>query len=67
MSRPYHLVKSLPSEEDPPYLMARPARSGLFDEYVVHEDGSRWSFADGALASVRVHRSPRGTAWTRGR
>ena len=44
----------LPPAEDPLALMVRLARSGLFDPYVVYEGLDEWSFAGGALASVRL-------------
>ncbi|MGX9883889.1 salicylate synthase [Streptomyces sp. NPDC002276] len=44
----------LPLREEPPALMARLVRSGLFDPYVVYESGAGWSLAGGVLASVRL-------------
>lgn len=56
MSRLRYREARLPLDEDPLSLMARLVRSGLFDQYVVYENGSSWSFAGGALASVRLGR-----------
>ncbi|WP_048584412.1 hypothetical protein [Streptomyces viridochromogenes] len=44
----------LPPTEEPLALMVWLARSGLFDPYVVYERLDEWSFAGGALASVRL-------------
>ncbi|MEU6350883.1 salicylate synthase [Streptomyces sp. NPDC047072] len=44
----------LPSAEDPLSLMARLARSGLFEQYVVYENGPEWSFAGGVLTDLRL-------------
>ncbi|GAA4090810.1 salicylate synthase [Streptomyces shaanxiensis] len=52
-SRRYREVH-LPPAEDPLALMVRLARSGLFDPYVVYEGLDEWSFAGGALVSVRL-------------
>ena len=61
-SRQSYLEKRLPLTEEPLCLMARLARSGLFDQYVVYENGSEWSFAGGALASVRLNADARDLA-----
>ena len=52
VTRRRYLEKRLPLTEDPLCLMARLSRSGLFDQYMVYEHGSEWSFAGGVLASV---------------
>lgn len=44
----------LPSTEDPLTLMARLARSGLYDQYTVYENGPEWSYAGGTLATFRL-------------
>ncbi len=55
MSRPRHYKEArLPLAEEPLLLMARLASSGLFRPYVVYENGTEWSLAGGALASVRL-------------
>jgi salicylate synthase len=54
VTRRRYMEKRLPLAEEPLCLMARLARSGLFDQYMVYENGSEWSFAGGALASVRL-------------
>ncbi|MEU6376664.1 salicylate synthase [Streptomyces sp. NPDC046909] len=46
----------LPATEEPLMLMARLARSGLFGQYAVYENGAEWSFAGGALAELRLDR-----------
>lgn len=46
----------LPSAEDPLTLMARLARSGLYDQYTVYENGPEWSYAGGTLATLRLGR-----------
>lgn len=46
----------LPSAEEPLVLMARLARSGLFGQYAVYENGPEWTFAGGALAELRLDR-----------
>lgn len=43
-----------PLAEDPLTLMARLARSGLYDQYAVYENGPEWSYAGGALATFRL-------------
>ncbi|MFJ9242375.1 salicylate synthase [Streptomyces sp. NPDC101776] len=40
--------------EEPLTLMARLARSGLYDEYAVYENGPEWSYAGGTLAAFRL-------------
>jgi anthranilate synthase component 1/salicylate synthetase len=42
---------------DPLTLVYRLAKSGLFDDYVVYENGGQWSFAGGVLAEVSLDRS----------
>jgi anthranilate synthase component 1/salicylate synthetase len=67
----------VPLAEEPLLLIARLARSGLFEEYVAYEQGPDWFFAGGALAHIRltraeaelrsgsyVRRIPRGTGLT---
>ncbi|MCU1686549.1 MAG: trpE [Amycolatopsis sp.] len=39
---------------DPLPLVVRLARTGLFDDYVVYENGGTWTFAGGALATVSL-------------
>lgn len=46
----------LPSAEEPLTLMARLARSGLYDQYTVYENGPEWSYAGGTLATLRLGR-----------
>ena len=52
----------LPSAEDPLTLMARLARSGLFEQYAVYENGPEWAFAGGVLAEFRLGSGGCGTA-----
>lgn len=44
----------LPLQEEALLLMTRLVRSGLFDPYVLYENGAEWSLAGGALTSVRL-------------
>ncbi|MFC9930845.1 salicylate synthase [Streptomyces sp. NPDC127190] len=54
MTRHRYLEARLPLAEDPLLLMTRLARSRLFHPYVVYENQCHWSFAGGALATVRL-------------
>jgi salicylate synthetase len=54
MTRETYLETCLPLQEEPLLLMARLARSGLFDPYMVYESSTGWSLAGGILASVRL-------------
>ncbi|WP_329250137.1 salicylate synthase [Streptomyces sp. NBC_01478] len=45
--------------EEPLTLMARLARSGLYDQYAVYENGPEWSYAGGTLAAFRLTRDAR--------
>ncbi|WP_043669494.1 salicylate synthase [Streptomyces xylophagus] len=49
-----YLETHAPLTEDPLALMARLARSGLYDQYAVYENGPEWSYAGGALATFRL-------------
>ncbi|GAB3433170.1 salicylate synthase [Flindersiella endophytica] len=40
--------------EDPLTVVSRLAASGLHEDYVVYENGGRWSYAGGALAELSV-------------
>ncbi|MFJ9627747.1 salicylate synthase [Streptomyces sp. NPDC101175] len=46
----------VPLTQEPLLLMARLARSGLHDQYAVYENGPEWSYAGGALATLRLGR-----------
>ncbi|MFJ9615320.1 salicylate synthase [Streptomyces noursei] len=54
MTQNAYLETRLPLQEEPPLLMARLVRSGLFDPYMVYESSADWSLAGGILASVRL-------------
>ncbi|MFI9366195.1 salicylate synthase [Kitasatospora sp. NPDC053057] len=54
MNRRSYREAHLDIQEDPLRLMARLIRSGLFDSYVVYEDGSQWSLGGNALATVQL-------------
>lgn len=54
MTGNHYLEASLPLEEEPLLLMARMVRSGLFQPYVLYENGSDWSLAGGILTSLQL-------------
>ncbi|MDV9171152.1 salicylate synthase [Streptomyces sp. W16] len=54
MTRNTYLEVRLPLREEPLQLVTRLAGSGLFDPYVVYENGPCWALAGGALTEVRL-------------
>jgi salicylate synthase len=53
---PYHELR-LPAPPDPLHAVTGLARSGLFDQYVIYESATEWSFAGGRLADLRATRT----------